>query len=151
MTENIEQRLQRLEDIVEIHQLFVDYGRALDDGDIDRYVSLFSVDGVLDLGPIGSAQGHDNIRRIMVRALDGLVGASYHLITSPQITISGDVAQATVMWTVIHRDDNGQPHVTMIGKHHDQLIRQDKQWRIASRRGTIDIPSRYRTPPSPSP
>jgi ketosteroid isomerase-like protein len=149
MTETVEQRLRRLEDIIEIHQLFIDYGRALDDGDLDRYVSLFSINGVLDLGPIGSAQGRDNIRQIMAQALEGLVGASYHLITSPQISITGDRADATVMWTVIHRDDHGQPLVTMIGKHHDQLIRENDQWRIASRRGTIDIPSRYRTPSSP--
>lgn len=141
-----EERLKRLEDIMEIQQLFIDYGRALDDGDLDLYVALFSDDGQIDLGPIGRAQGRDDIRRVMARALDGLVGSSFHLITSPQISLTGETATATVMWTVIHQDALGQPHVTMIGKHHDHLIRERQHWRIAMRRGTIDIPRRYHSP-----
>ena len=149
MSDSIEKRLQRLEDIVEIHQLFIDYGRALDDGDLDRYVSLFSESGQIDLGPIGRACGREEIRRVMTQALNGLVGSSFHLITSPQIILEGDTATATVMWTVIHQDAHGQPQVTMIGKHHDTLIREHGCWRIASRRGTIDIPRRYQKPQRP--
>jgi hypothetical protein len=51
-----------------------------------------------------------------------------------------------VMWTVIHRDANGQPRVTMIGKHHDELVRENGEWKIQSRQGTVDIPSTYRAP-----
>ncbi len=146
MKDSFEQRLQRLEDLVEINELFIEYGRALDDGDLERYVSLFSQDGRIDLGPIGRAQGRHDIRRVMAQALEGLVGSSFHLITSPQIALAGDTATATVMWTVIHQDAQGQPQVTMIGKHHDDLIREHGRWRIALRRGTIDIPRRYQTP-----
>jgi len=146
MSDDLSARLQRLEDIIAIQQLFIDYGRALDDGDLDRYTALFSEDGQLDLGPIGQAQGRAEIRRIMAHALEGLVGSSYHLVTSPQISLAGESATASVMWTVIHRDSEGRPHVTMIGKHHDYLVKVCGEWLIAARRGTIDIPSRYRSP-----
>lgn len=146
MSEDLAQRLQRLEDVMAIQQVFVDYGRALDDGDLDRYVALFADDGRLDLGPIGQAHGREEIRRIMSRSIEGLVGSSFHLITSPQITLSHDTATASVMWTVIHRDSEGRPQVTMIGKHHDRLAKIGDQWLIIDRRGTIDIPSRYRSP-----
>ena len=53
VSDELERRLRRLEDLAEIQQLFVDYGRSLDDGDIDRYSSLFTRDGRVDLGPIG--------------------------------------------------------------------------------------------------
>ncbi|NDD97339.1 MAG: nuclear transport factor 2 family protein, partial [Actinobacteria bacterium] len=33
MSDSLEPRLRRLEDLTEIHQLFVDYGAALDAGD----------------------------------------------------------------------------------------------------------------------
>lgn len=147
MNDDVERRLRRLEDLVEIQQLFVDYGRSLDDGDVDRYASLFTADGRVDLGPIGRAEGRTGIRKLMAAALDGLVGHSFHLVTGPQIELDGDEARASVMWTVIHRDGHGAPQVTMIGKHHDHLRREDGRWRFAERRGTIDIPSRY--PDSP--
>lgn len=148
MNAEIERRLRRLEDLTEIQQLFVEYGRSLDDGDIDRYASLFTRDGRVDLGPIGRAEGPAAIRLLMQAALEGLVGRSFHLVTSPQIRLDGDEARATVMWTVVHRDANGAPQVTMIGKHHDLLRREDGRWRFAERRGTIDIPSRYPNAPS---
>jgi hypothetical protein len=144
--ENLEQRIQHLEYLTEIHQLFIDYGRALDDGDLDRYISLFSIEGQLDLGPIGQARGREQIRQVMARALDGLVGSSFHLITSPQVVLHGETAEASVMWTVIHRDTKGQPCLTMIGKHTDQLIREEGRWCIAMRLGSIDIPHRYQSP-----
>ena len=50
-------RLQRLEDLQAIHQLFVDYGAFLDAGDLDGYASLFADDGELLLGPLGRATG----------------------------------------------------------------------------------------------
>ncbi|MGA0877620.1 MAG: nuclear transport factor 2 family protein [Ilumatobacteraceae bacterium] len=148
MNSDFERRLGRLEDLTEIQQLFIDYGRSLDDGDIDRYASLFTDDGRVDLGPIGCAQGPADIRLLMQAVLAGLVGRSFHLVTSPQVQLDGDEARATVMWTVIHRDRNGTPQVTMIGKHHDRLRRENGRWRFAERRGTIDIPNRY--PGSPS-
>lgn len=148
MSADLERRLRRLEDLAEIQQLFIDYGRSLDDGDVDHYASLFTRDGRVDLGPIGRAEGPADIRRLMRTALEGLVGSSFHLVTGPQIELGDDEARATVMWTVIHRDANGAPRVTMIGKHHDRLRREDGRWRIAERRGTIDIPSRYPNSPA---
>ena len=146
MSDDLERRLRHLEDLAEIHQVFIDYGRALDDGDTARYASLFAATGRVDLGPIGRAEGPAAIEAMMATALQGLVGNSFHLVTSPQVTIDGDSATATVMWTVIRRDDRNEPRVTMIGRHHDRLVREGGRWLIAERRGTIDVPSRYRSP-----
>ena len=82
----------------------------------------------------------------MAQTLEGLVGSSFHIVSSPQINLHGDTATSQVMWTVIHRDKNGQPQVTMIGKHLDELIRENGEWKIQSRQGTVDIPSKYRAP-----
>jgi hypothetical protein len=82
----------------------------------------------------------------MAQTLEGLVGSSFHIVSSPQIKVHGDIATSQVMWTVIHRDKNGQPQVTMIGKHHDELIRENGEWKIQTRKGTVDIPSKYQAP-----
>ena len=146
MSPTLEERLQRLEDILAIQQLFIDYGLALDAGDLDQYAQLFAKQGTVNLGPIGCATGRDEIRALMAQTLEGLVGSSFHIVSSPQINFHGETATSQVMWTVIHRDKNGQPQVTMIGKHHDELIREDGEWKIQTRKGTVDIPSKYRAP-----
>jgi hypothetical protein len=50
-------RLRRLEDLEEIRQLFTDYGRHLDAGDVQAYAELFADDGEVLLGPIGRDPG----------------------------------------------------------------------------------------------
>ena len=63
------QRVQRLEDLMAIHQLFIDYGRYLDAGDVDAYASLFAEDGEVMLGPLGRARGPAAIKELMGKAL----------------------------------------------------------------------------------
>ena len=146
MGQSFDERLRRLEDILAIQQLFIDYGLALDAGDLETYAQLFATQGTINLGPIGRATGRTEIKALMAQTLEGLVGSSFHIVSSPQINVHGDRAISQVMWTVIHRDKNGQPQVTMIGKHHDELIRENSEWKIQTRKGTVDIPSQYRAP-----
>ena len=138
---SIEQRLRRLEDLEEIRQLFVDYGQYLDAGDFEAYADLFAADGEVRLGPMGSAQGRDQIKALMEQALAGVIGTGDHLITSPRVQIDGDTATAEVMWTVIQRGPDGAPVVSMIGRHRDELVRENDRWRFRKRRGFVDIPS----------
>lgn len=139
----LESRLQRLEDIEAIQRLFVDYGIALDGGDFDAYAALFARHGMIDLGPLGSATGPVEIKALMERTLAGIVGSSFHLITSPVITLDGDRATSVVMWSAISRGDDGAPHLAMLGKHRDRLVREDGEWRFAHRKGYIDLPNTY--------
>ena len=130
---SLDERLQRLEDRDAIHQLFVDYGRHLDNGDIDAYAALFTEDGEVLLGPVGRTQGRENIRALMGRVLADRVGSSYHVISSPRVELDGDRATSEVMWTVIQRDPDGKPRLTSLGRHVDQLRRENGVWRIAVR------------------
>jgi uncharacterized protein (TIGR02246 family) len=136
----LEARLQRLEDRDAIHQLFIDYGRHLDAGDFDAYASLFAEDGEVILGPMGRATGRDNIRDLMRKILDGRVGSAFHIISSPAVTLDGDAATSEVMWTVIRRDPQGNPQLGGLGRHVDRLVRRNGEWKIAQRRGLIDLP-----------
>jgi uncharacterized protein (TIGR02246 family) len=139
---SIEERLQRLEDRDAIHQLFVDYGRHLDAGNVDAYAQLFTEDGEVMLGPMGRTKGRDNIRALMAKVLDGRVGANLHIISSPSVELHGDEATSEVMWTVIQRDGEGKPKLTSVGRHLDKLRKKDGVWRIAERRGQVDLPAK---------
>ncbi|NQZ99324.1 MAG: nuclear transport factor 2 family protein [Myxococcales bacterium] len=141
MADDLQDRVQRLEDILEIQQLFIDYGHHLDAGDFEAYASLFANEGEVLLGPLGRAKGRDQIRSLMETALDGAVGTSFHVISSPMIALRGDTATSDVMWTVVHRKEDGHPSLSMIGRHRDELVREDGRWRFLKRRGFVDIPS----------
>lgn len=145
MSGDLDARLRRIEDVLAIQQLFVDYGLALDAGDFSRYAQVFAENGELHLGPIGSAVGRTEIETLMARTMEGRVGTSYHIVSSPQITfVDDDHATSQVMWTVVHRQKNGEPKLTMMGRHVDRLVREKGGWKIASRRGLIDLPSEFR-------
>jgi ketosteroid isomerase-like protein len=136
-----EARLRRLEDLEEIRQLFVDYGHLLDLGDYAAYAQLFAEDGELLLGPLGRAKGRREIETMMARVGGG---GSFHLITSPIVTLDGDQALARVMWTVMNRAEDGTPFVGMVGHHEDELVREAGRWRFRRRRGFVEIPSTVR-------
>ena len=141
MTDALETRLARLEDLMEIHQLFVDYGRYLDGGDFDAYASLFADEGEVLLGPMGRAKGPEAIKALMTKTLAGSQGTSYHIISSPAVTLDGDRATSVVMWTVVNRDADGRAALSMIGRHVDELVRERGRWRFLRRKGYVDIPS----------
>jgi uncharacterized protein (TIGR02246 family) len=136
-------RLQRLEDLEEIRQLFVDYGRYLDQRDFDAYAELFCEDGELLLGPIGRVRGRAAIGEHMRKILPGDGGGSYHLVTNPRISLDGDEARAEVMWSVVSPGADGQPVLSMLGRHRDVLAREGGRWRFRRREGHIDVPARY--------
>ena len=145
MTDAIEARLARLEDILEIHQLFVDYGRYLDAGNFEAYADLFADDAEVLLGPVGRAKGRDEILAVMTKA-GGTPGNSIHIISSPAVELDGDRATSEVRWTLLQRGSDGRPTVSMIGRHVDELVRERGRWRFRRRKGYIDIPSVMRAP-----
>lgn len=138
---SLAQRLRRLEDLDEIRQLFVDYGRHLDAGDVEAYAELFADDGEILLGPIGRAKGRPAIVELMTKVRERARTPSFHLVTNPVIRLDGDRATAEVLWTVIRPDAEGKLEVAMFGRHLDELVRERGRWRFAKRRGKIDVPA----------
>jgi uncharacterized protein (TIGR02246 family) len=140
-TVTLEARLQRLEDLEEIRQLFVDYGYYLDHGDFSAYAQLFADDGEVLLGPMGRATGREAIQAIMERTLAGRAGESFHIISNPIIHLDGDQATTDVAWSVVVRQPDGQPRLSMFGRHRDTVVRERGQWKFKRRAGYVDIPA----------
>ena len=136
-------RLRELEDREEIRQLYVDYGRHLDAGDMAAYASLFARDGKVRIGGIMRADGPDEIeagaRKISTVGPDGARNAA-HVIGAPTIELDGDRATGEAVWVAILRSSSGPPTVS-VGRHVDQLVREDGRWRFAERKGFLDVGS----------
>jgi ketosteroid isomerase-like protein len=133
-------RLQRLEDLEEIRNLYIDYGRHLDACDADAYAALYAENGKLRLGPIMNADGRAQIREAALKTLrpqpDGS-RRSVHLLASPHIELNGDTATGECVWTAIAAAEGG-PKI-LVGRHLDELVREAGRWRFASRRGVLDV------------
>jgi uncharacterized protein (TIGR02246 family) len=140
MTDALEARVQRLEDLLAIHQLFVDYGEHLDAGDFAAYAALFADDGEILLGPMGRAKGRAAIQELMEKTLGASVGSTRHVVSGPRVNLNGDTATSTVIWTVFENED-GKARSTAFGHHHDELVRVDGRWYFKKRKGTVDLPS----------
>ena len=143
MGDDIEARVRRLEDLLEIQQLFVDYGRHLDAHDFDAYAALFAETGEVLLGPLGRAKGRAEIKALMQRVMGAMASSNYHLVTNPTITLDGDRAHSTVMWSVVDSGPAGAPTLTMLGRHVDVLVREDGRWKFEQRKGYIDLPKQF--------
>lgn len=141
MTDSIEARLRRLEDLQAIHQLFIDYGEHLDAGDFKAYAELFADDGEVLLGPMGRATGRQEIKALMTGMLSGSVGTTFHIVSSPRVLLDGDTATSTVMWSVATAADDGLARISMVGHHSDDLVRTHDGWRFQRRRGIVNLPA----------
>jgi uncharacterized protein (TIGR02246 family) len=140
-TGSVEQRLRRLEDLEEIRTLYIDYGRHLDSGDPDGYASLFARSAKLRLGAAIRGDGPDEIRQaaaalVAQRPEGGRFSA--HVLGSPRIELDGDTASGECVWAAVSKGDDGQTRV-LVGRHLDQLVREDGHWRFSLRRGVFDV------------
>ena len=137
---SLEARLQRLEDLQEISQLLIDYGEFLDLRDLDSFAQLWAEDAEFLMSTGRSANGREAIREMLSEVMARSTGHAMHLETNPRIKLDGDRATATIMFAVAFTQPDGQARVTMLGHHHDELVRTDDGWKIGRRRNVVDLP-----------
>ena len=135
-------RLQRVEDILDIQRLLLDYGRHLDARDLHSYSQLFCEDGEWT-GDTGSAVGPDAIRAMLEANLPGNPPApgetTWHIMANPLIEVDGDRATAQVMWVLLRRDAGDQPGIAVTGHYEDVLAREEGHWKFKRRLAFVDI------------
>jgi hypothetical protein len=60
------------------------------------------------------------------------------VIGSPRVDLSGDTATGESVWVAVSTGADGTSTV-LVGRHVDDLVREDGRWRFARRRGFVDI------------
>lgn len=140
----VESRLRRLEDLQEIHELFLAYRRALDEKDFAGYVQLFAEQGEFIAGE-WRAQGREQIRALVDGMLGSLLterpGGDLHVVANPAIVLEGDRARASSTWIYILRDEQGGPSLCKVGHYDDLLVREHGHWRFQRRDAPTDMPA----------
>jgi ketosteroid isomerase-like protein len=137
MTRSIEERLQALEDRLEIIELEATYARSFDERDGETWSSLFTADGVYQSRPVGDAppltfvQGRSALQAFCTDA----AFAGIHFLHLPQLAFDGDRATARIHLE-FHGDyaeDAGAPRLAMRGFYDVAYRRIEGRWLIAHR------------------
>ena len=131
MTTDLEARLRRIEDRIELSDLVATYGRAVDDRDVALLESLYTEDAVFDSveGPI---RGRREVVDYYLQRMR-MYGPSYHIPHSQTVEFVGD-DEATGI--VCAHAELGMPGGAFwIGlRYHDQYVREDGTWRFRERK-----------------
>jgi 3-phenylpropionate/cinnamic acid dioxygenase small subunit len=137
-------RVRTLEDREEINLLFMEYRRCLDEKDFSGYAKLFAREGVWQADGL-YAKGAEEIETLV----DGMrgtlltdeAGNDLHVVANPAIVIDGDRATARSAWIYLVRSESDDPSLCKVGHYDDELVREDGQWKFASRSAPMDMPN----------
>ena len=138
-TDDLAERIARLEDLEAIRNLKSLYVGYCDPNDPKGFASVFAPDGVWYGADYGEYRGHEELERfIREEVVDHYVWTCHYLLR-PLIELSEDRQTATGefyahIYEVVH--DEGSPHgeksVVAFARYLDEFVKIDGQWRIAS-------------------
>ena len=129
------------EDRAAIEDLQARYLFAMDFGDPDLYVTLFTEDGILDVGS-GEIRGRKAIRDVIAKmpnsrtSENGLRPASgRHNISNIAIKVNGNKASGRAYW--FHYSNNNPERKSVFdgyGHYEDDMVKVNGQWFFTKRR-----------------
>ena len=139
-SKSLASRVQRLEDIEEIHGVLLDYGRYLDSRDFAAYSRLFAKDGEW-VGGFGTVQGPAAIQAFMEKQIPGPNrGNTLHILSNFKIDVKGDTATAWSRWTFVTPSADKKPAISQAGRYDDTFVRENGHWKFKRRTASNDIP-----------
>lgn len=130
----IEERLDQIEDYIEIMQLLCAYGPAADATHWELIKEIWSEDCVYEIGGLGVYHGHDGLSQAFFGDFhQGLMqSGSGHVSSMPHLVIDGDRATATHHGTLYKQIDGKFPVVRLVASRWE-LERRDGRWVVTRR------------------
>ncbi|WP_067650587.1 nuclear transport factor 2 family protein [Nocardia harenae] len=116
-------------DVVETHSRYCD---ALDRGDADALVDVFTADATWTCGPMGTYRNHDGIRALCKLTAEVTGGAVMHSTSNHIVEIDGDTARLRcyllgISWNPA---EGIAPNVGGAGRYDVALVRAGDAWKI---------------------
>jgi ketosteroid isomerase-like protein len=130
----IEERLQAVEDRLEIYNVISAYGPAVDGCNHEAMGRVYAEDGVYDVRDFQYMDGLAEIRKMMAgdRHLSLVGTGAAHIGTLPHVELQGDRAIATNYNLILSRDE-GEPVIRRLNISRIYLSRGPDGWRINRR------------------
>lgn len=134
---------QAMFDRIAIEDMVVEYYTRLGGGDAHAFDTYFTVDAVLDVNGI-VANGQGEIASIYEglagdetsagNQTDGGAGPFRMILSNPVITVDGNNAEASFIWTGIGNPTiDGPPVFVEQGREYARLVKVDGTWKFAHR------------------
>ncbi|MBT2187368.1 nuclear transport factor 2 family protein [Sphingobium nicotianae] len=131
----LQAQVQELKDKEEIRQIFTDYARFLDTGNMEGYASLFASNGWMKAS-LGEATGPVAILELLNKYRDVSKGRKFprsvHIVNNHDINLDGDKADVKVTWFYLTLDPDGVPMILQGGHYIDKIVREDGKWKLVS-------------------
>ena len=137
-------RLEALEAREAIRALWAEYGRTLDARDFVAFSKLFARNAEFGSGP-GAAKGPDAIGAFLEKAIGSNYpdskGKNFHLYFNESIEVRGERATAVSKGGyVMATPDNTKADFLLLAEYHDELVKEDGQWKFLKRVIVGEIP-----------
>ncbi len=151
--DELAREVQELQDEKEIREVLVEYGEFLDARDYASYASLFASDGVWS-GGFGTYTGPAAIEAMLQENMgaypvDYVNKENFHLNTTMVVDAEGDRATARSRYLFFTASEEDRPVIALAGRYEDELVRENGEWKILTRKSHGVIPYRDGNAPPP--
>jgi uncharacterized protein (TIGR02246 family) len=121
-------------DYDEVRRTIAEHPQTLDDGDVDRYVSLFREDARLTAGGTEYA-GRPAIKQFIQGYFETQAAGrkTKHMFGNSVIDLDGDRASSITDVMVYGHVDDGPWSLATLTRHHDTLVRSGDRWLFAAK------------------
>lgn len=142
--EELRARLDRVEAELAVHRTIVRYGLAVDSGDAEAAMALFTPDCVYEVKAVDTGRRKSSGGSLVMRGREAVgemvAGANHqsllpnaaHTIGPAVVAVDGDEANATGYSRIYHREGEDF-RLFRLGMNHWKLVRRDGRWLIHSR------------------
>lgn len=152
MGEDLEKKVQELEDKLAILDVIFAYGHYVDYGYKEAFTNLFEEDAVLhvmhrgetlqDIGvpqePNTGIKGRETIRAFINSHTSAPAMFHKHMVSNPLIKLNGNKATAETLFQRLDEDEKGS-FIMVFGRYVDDFIRcTDGKWRFAKREAQLE-------------
>jgi len=129
-----------LEEKDAIHEVIAEYCFHFDGGEFDKWVDLFTDDGVFDAGQAGVQKGKDALRAFLknIRLTNGSPMVK-HCVMNEVIKVDGNEATAKSYIVLVRSKGEGALVNGLAGRYEDQLVKQGDRWLFKNRKVHFDL------------
>lgn len=139
--ENLEKRIQILEDIEKIKKLHQRYMDLMDNLRYEEVLDLFVEDAVVEVRNLGVKKGRDGLREIYIDVLAKNRGSERfdgHIAVHPDITVEGDKAKGTWLIYMLF----SKPDIQWVqGRNECEYKKMNGDWKISKLKFTRTLAS----------
>jgi ketosteroid isomerase-like protein len=140
--EDLEKRVQALEDLEAIKKLHQSYINLMDNLEYEKVLDLFTEDGSAEVRNSGVKRGRKELTQIYIEGLAKRRGKERydgHMVIEPDITVSGDTAKGTwIVYMLFSR-----PTIEWVqGRNEVEYRKENGRWKIKSLKFTRTLASK---------